>query len=314
MKYLNFLSTIVVSSLLFTACGGGGDSTPTPAAGGSTRLAQSDIQTTGSLGSLTLLSSDSDAKQVMVFADAVLNATSSIGGGSTLPDTAACRTSGSLTASTTKLASRVGYANGDQLLVTFSNCNSGSGLVLNGSLRMTAQGTIANVGSAYDIRYNASMTNLSFRTASLTTTLTGGMDINSSNTVSAFTVPANQSLTSTLNSGSTPVSTTYRAGTTARSVDTVSPNTASRKLDGTVVIATSSSQLTFDVATPTAFAGTTSSGRFIPNTGVMTFRQSGGPLNASISVSGNTATVSGDTDGDGSLDLSFATTWTALTF
>jgi hypothetical protein len=305
----------VVSSSLLAACGGGGDSAPTPTTSSSTTpYTQAQIQSTASLGALTLLSSDSDAKDVMSFADAILSSTSSIGGGSTLPDTAACTSGGSLTASVTKSGSRTGYASGDQLLVTFSNCNFGNGLVINGAIRTTAQGTISNLGSSYDIRYNASLTNFSLRTSTLTTTLTGSIDVNSSNTVSAFTVPANQNLTSTIVTGSTTTSTSYRAGTTMRSVDTASPNTASRKLDGTVVISAAGSQLNFDVATPTAFSGTTSSGRFVPNTGSMTFRQSGGGINASISVSGNTVTVSGDTDGNGTQDLSFTTTWTALTF
>ena len=217
----------------------------------------------------------------MVFGDALLNGTSTTAGGSTLPGVEVCSGGGTLTSSVSKSGSRVSDATGDQLLVSFSNCSL-SGLVFNGSMRLTAQGTISNVGSTYNIRYIATLTNWSVRSSSLTTTMGGNMDINSSKTVSAFTVPANQSLsvTNTVSSGT--ATTSYRAGTTARSVDTESPNTASRKLDGTVVVSTSSGQLAFDVATPTAFAGTTSSGRFAPNTGVMTFRQSGGTLTASV--------------------------------
>lgn len=314
LKHLNFLPVLLASTLLLAACGGGGDSTPAPASAGTTRLTQTDIQTTASLGALTLLGADSDAKTVMAFGDSLLNGTSTVGGGSTLPGLEACTGGGTLTSSVTKSASRVGYAAGDQLLVTFSNCSL-SGLVFNGSMRLTAQGTISNVGSSYDIRYVATLTNWSIRSSSLTTTISGSMDINSSNTVSAFTVPANQSLSSTNTTTSSGTATTsYRAGTAVRSVDTASPNTASRSLTGSVVVATGGTQLTFDVATPTAFSGTTSNGRFLPNTGTMTFRQSGGGLNASVSVSGNTVTVSGDTDGNGTQDLSFTTTWTAITF
>ncbi|XVJ70252.1 MAG: hypothetical protein HEQ39_11815 [Rhizobacter sp.] len=258
-----------------------------------------------------MINTDSFAKLVIAFGDSLLKGESTRASSSRLPAVAACD-SGTFLFSVTKSGSRLGLDAGDSLLIIFSNC-SFSGLVFNGSMRLTAQGNISNVSSAYNIRYLATMTNWSVRNGSLTTTTSGNMDINSSNTAIAFTVPTNQSVTSASTVSSGTVTSIYRAGTTALSVDTISPNTASRKLDGTVVVSTSSGQLTFDVATPTAFAGTTSGGRFEPNTGAMTFRQPGGTSNASISISGNTATVSGDTDGNGTPDLSFTTTWAALT-
>jgi hypothetical protein len=314
LKHFNSLSTLVVSSFLLAACGGGGggDSAPAPAAAGSARLTQSDIQTTARLGALTLLTSDLDAKLLASVGGESFISLSTFSSASTSPRSAPCTNGGTLSVSVTKSATRVGFAAGDQLLIGYSNCNL-SGTVLNGSMRLTALGTISSVGSIYDIRYAATLTNWSIRTTS-TTTFSGNADINYSNTVTAMTVPANQSLSISFTGSSGTSTTTHRAGTSTRSVDTASPNTASRSLNGSLIFTNNAGQFNLDVSTVTAFTGTTSSGRFVPNTGTMTLRQSGNGSNASVSVSGNMVTVGGDTDGNGTQDLSFTTTWTALTF
>jgi hypothetical protein len=310
-------STITIAAL--TACGGGGGDS-----GGSTvKYTQADIKNTATLGVLTSVVSGDKVGAAMAFLGGVIQGFSTDPGGSRSVPAASCASGGagggSLTASVTKTAVRTGLAVGDSISYTFANCVFGSsGLTFNGTVKLTAQTEAINLDSAnYQVSYQAGMTGFSMKSGTTTANFGGTANVVSSltsNTTSSgtFTVPTGQTFSAVVTGGSSgPFSMDFAAGTTFTGTEVSSPNTATRKLDGTVNVGTTGAAVPLVITTPAALSGTTTSGLFVGTFGVVNTKASN--LATSVSISGTNASVSGDTDGNGSLDLVFSTTWTALT-
>lgn len=309
-------STTAIAVL--TACGGGGDS-----GGSSVKYTQADVKNTATLGVLTSVVSGDKVGAAMAFLGGVLQGFSTDVNGSRSVPTVSCASGGagggSLTASVNKTAVRTGLAVGDNITYTFANCTFGStGLTFNGTVKLTAQNEAANLDSAtYQVSYQASLTGFSMKSGTTTTNFSGIANVVSSltsnNTSSgSFTVPTGQTFSAVVTGGSGgPFSMDFAAGTTFTGTEVTSPNAATRKLDGSVSVGTTGAAVPLVITTPAALSGTISSGLFVGTFGVVNTKAPN--LATSVSISGTNASVSGDTDGNGSLDLVFSTTWTALT-
>ena len=300
-------SAIALSAL--AGCGGGGDD----AGSGPTKYRESDVKNVVTLGAIASGMTGDRVGPALSFLGGILQGLSLDAGGSRSTGTTSCATggsgSGTLSAVVTKSAVRAGMAVGDQVTYTFTNCVfANASFTFNGTVKLTAQTDAVNLNSAtYQVGYSATFTSFSVKAGALTTTLGGTANavssLTSGNAASGtFTVPAGQSLTAVISGGAAgPFSLTYG-----------SPNSASRKLDGAVSAGASGATAPLTIATPVTLTGTLSNaGQFSATSGVLNTKSS--DLATSVTFSGTGATVSGDSDRNGSLDLVFQSSWAALT-
>jgi hypothetical protein len=301
-----------------SACGGGGDSgTPTPAAG--VKYTQSDLFSVAQISALTVDGSGSSIKRATDYLGAFLQGFSTDPLGSR-SSSVSCVINGAGTGTATstisKSAVRVGLAVADQISTTYTNCDFGGlGFVLNGTVKLTAQSAAANlVANNYQVSYEAILTGFSIKQNGVTTNYSGIVNAVSSQTngnssSASITVPTGQSFSVTIPN----LTTVYASGAALVANESVSPNSANRKLDGNLSYVTAPGTLQIAVSTPTLLAGTiNAAGRFIATSGTFNARDTIRNITTSTTVSGNNASVSGDTDGNSSLDFVFSTPWTQL--
>lgn len=314
-SFFKFTASVMAAATLM-ACGGGGE-------GGvdSPKYSQADVKNVALLGaSSAALTGDRVGSILYFFGDLLQIFSTDTGGSRSGPTTSCAGTEGgggTLTFNVTKSAVRTGLAVGDQISYTLTNCSFRSGgPVTNGTFVLTAQSAATNLNEdTYQVGYRVFATKFSFVNGGTTTTLSGTVDASSAlsadNTdTQRFTVASGQELTAFFGTGSSVGFITYSPTTTFVSTDTASPNSATRKLDGPLTMGTASGSVAVDVVTPTTLAGNMSAGRFVATSGQVNAKTT--DLATSTSISGNTVTVSGDSDRNGSLDLVFSTTWTGL--
>jgi hypothetical protein len=306
----------VTSLVALAACGGGGDSPPLA------KYSQTDIKNVAALGVLTTAITGDKVGFDLGFFAGFLQGLSTDTGGSRTVTNASCVINGSgggtLTTTITKSAVHTGLIAGDQVTLTAVNCTvGGTSQTINGTAALTAQSTVVStVSGTFKLSYQADLSNFSVKTSASTTNAIGVInavyELTGNNSVAqSFTVPAGHAFAASVATGSNLFVMSYDAATTFASTDVISPNSASRKLDGTLTAGTTAATVPLVVATPTALSGTTTSGLFVATSGAINTKSN--DLPTSITFSGNTATVSGDTDGNGSLDLTFLSSWAALT-
>lgn len=327
---------LLASVSVLAGCGGGSDSpapppplsvivpSPAPApVAGPASFSRDNIQAVASLGALTTLFTGSgDGPIFMTAASTNFLLTDSTFTSGSSTDTFSCvingQGAGSLAVTTTKSATRIGYAVGDSVRLVYSNCRPGTSTVIrNGTINLTAQSAISNLAATSNsLSYQAVATNFTAEiTAADRSTYNGMMNVTSQTTSasaanSGFSIPTGQSYR-VLYRGLTY---TYLGGTTYRATAATAPANFTRKLDGDVNLNLSSTPGTtigLTIQTPTALASISST--FVAIAGTVATRDVLQNLATSVTVNGTAATVSGDTDRNGSLDLVFVTTWAALT-
>jgi hypothetical protein len=309
----------LLMALVLSACGGGGDAgSPEPANG--TKYTQDDIKSVAAAGLVpaTFILTDNGAG-IGVLGGFLVSRTSQTGG-STGPVVESCVVNGnghgSLTYSVTKSAFRTGFAAGDQVVVTFNDCDRGGGIVNNGTATFTATNNLANLSTAsFDYGVDVRMTNFSARYRSslatfdgVATLITKFLSSNLSLT-QKLAVPAGQTLRVTLNN-----QVLEYAGGASVSIALVSiPNSATTRLDGDVKVTNAGKTVALSASTPITLSGSTNAaGQFLATSGTIAVKDTARNIATSTTVSGNNTSVSGDTDGNGSLDLTFSTTWLSL--
>jgi len=317
--FKNALSLLPLLAL--AACGGGGSSDAGPPNSvPAMNSTQTELQQLAALGVATLSTTHGLTQQDLPYlSGAVANLGSDVGGTRVLSITSC--SAGTATISVVKSASRTGLVAGDQATFTYDRCNiGGNGLLLNGKVVVTAQGAVTPAsGGNFSVNYAAVMTGFSTTFNGVTRTYDGALSISSSvvnaTTYSTrFAVPAGQRFTSLLTGPAAPMSFSYGPETTFVSVDNVISKSATRKLDGNFNIrGTNTPILPLLISTPTALTGTTSNTNiFTATAGTINTTSTTQNVATSTTVNGANATVSGDTDKNGSLDLTFTIPWTAL--
>ena len=322
-SYFKLVSTCVALAAL-SACGGGGgdDSVAT-----TNIYSQANVKNVAGLGALVLQITDSRTVSGMSFlgGSVAALATDDAAGAQTV--SIVC-SSGTGSAKVTKPVAHVGLKQDDEVLFVYDRCVGANGFLLNGTAKLTLKDT-ASVASSGDLSANfkADVTDFEVTTNGSSLRYEGQFDFDFSTTDSlnsssgTFTVPSGQALTVEGMTGTTSVFTvTYGEGLTFEAADVSAPNSATRKFSGSVVAAIPaypSGTLTF--ATPTALTGVrVAAGNnvaFSPSAGVFNVSlasQGTQTLPTSTTINANGVTVSGDSDGNGSLDLVFNTTWQAL--
>lgn len=310
----SILTTLCISSFL-AACGGGGDDNPAPP-----KYTRNDIARTAGAGiAVHLITGARTAFLPNFFGAMIQSLAADTGGSRTLPLTC---TSGSGSLQLSKATPHVGLTVGDALKLTFNNCMSDLGTV-NGSATLTLRNTVAPVTTPdFNAQFDAVMSLFSIKvsnaTLSTTDTYEGTASIqtvsaNSLNSITSnFTIPSGKTLTLRADTAGSLVTLEYLSATSMSVSDTRSPNSGTRKVDGTVRISTGPDTRTLAIKGLTPVAGTVSSGAislFTPTSGVIDTTDVGANIATSATLSGINTQVSGDTDRDGSKDMTF----TALT-
>jgi hypothetical protein len=333
--------SFVAAALTLTACGGGDDPAPAPVAtqtpapaptptpapspapATGTKFTKAQVLEVAQLGTLVGVLTEQRGLFMVDFQVGTLIAFSALAGGST-SDNVSCSAGGSAVRTAARAAPRTGLAVGDSLTVAYSNCRSQSTvngavqiLVINGTVKMTAESDMANLAVAdHDVRFTTTMTNFSLQenTAAATVfngTLTAGRLASNGNVATtSFAVPTGGAYTVNVSG----VNIRFEPMAKAVFGRTLSNNGGSLSLDGATITTTAGApaplSLTFKTTTP--LAGNTAKGYVVPAAGSMNVTDPSKTLATSIAYSGTVATVSGDTDKDGTLDLTFSSTWAEL--
>ena len=340
---MNQLYKLISSTAVITVlagCGGGGDGAepttvnpsaapvatapatadPTTAAPtasspatSTSKYSQADIQSVVNQGLTATYFAVSRGGLGLAYLGGLLSGFSNVVAGSTPPTEIVCAAPGSYNYSFTKSEVRAGFEVGDQLTLSYSNCWIGSFLI-NGRVTLTLQSALASSSFIeYDIHYEAEFSDFSIQVGDITAELTGLANVNSKlvgfNAVTQqMSVPLGQTVT--IQSGNTKME--FKGGSTLYGNEVNSPNSASYGLNGDIDVIRGGKLYALSMSTPTLLGGSTSSGIFLANSGVVITKDKTLQLATSVTFNDSYATVSGDTDGDDILDFSFISSWTAL--
>jgi len=312
---VKIISASIGLALLAACGGGGGDTNSTP----TTIHTQADVLTVASLGVLSVSLTGADIAPDLGVLGALVQGLSSVASGSLAVPASSCidngAGSGTFGVTLSKSGTYTGFNAGDQISLNFDNCDFGGiGYVINGPVTLTLQSAAVNLTSdTYSVGFQADTTGLSTALGGVAVAYTGTANVttgttNGTTNSANFTVPAGKSFTANVTGSSGALSLVYNSGTTFFATDVASPNSASRALNGSV----STGGVALVISTPTALAGTTSSGAFVASSGVINTKATAMDLATSTTLSGLMASVNGDTNGDDTLDLAFQSTWLIL--
>lgn len=316
-------STLFIAAL--AACGGGGDDSTATNPGTApttvpTKYTQADVQNITSLGLAAIAGGNNRAGRVAFHLSSYLINFSTTTGGSVTANNQSCVVSGAgsgtYSYSVTKSANRMGLASGDQVSMTFSRCDyGGNGFIDDGSVTLTARSAIANASPGiFDVSFDANLIDYELPGGFTKTKYSGLINAavnkaSANSVITSFTVAPAQTFTQTTGD----VWVAYAAGTTGTVTQISSPNNISYKLEGQAdVHALEGSTRTLLIATPTPLAGPIVAGQLSPASGVINVKDTTRNITTSTTFSGPAASLSGDTDGNGSLDLVFNSSWAKL--
>ena len=320
MKNVVKLVGACVAIELLTACGGGGDDS----VASTKSYSQAEVKTAASLGAAVIEVTGERTLSGMGYLSGAL-------AGLSIDDAASSQTvalpcaSGTGSAKVTKATAHAGFIKDDEIEFIYNKCAFANGDLLNGAAKLTLKDAASFASSGgWSANFKAHATGFEVTTNSATLRYQGDFEfiqrttngLNSS--VETFTVPSGYVLAVNALTGTTSAFVlSYGPGLTFEAGDVTSPNSATRKITGPVVATLPrlpSGRLTF--ATPTTLTGTrTAANLFLPIAGVFNVSvesQGSQTLATSTTVNTGGVTVSGDSDGNGSLDLVFNATWAAL--
>ena len=301
IKYCYCLPGAAVVCLLMSGCGGGGgdDSAAPPLP----KHSQEEVINVAKTGVWMNAVAGKKLVAAPAFFGGFLQAMGSdVTPGGTAP--APCRT-GTGTTRINKLSPHVGLLTGDEATLTYNQCDLG-GIVVNGTAKLTLKANVVD-STSYDINtyFDAVLTSFATTYQNATDTLTGAatMRLTFTNSLSSMTlniaVPPAQTLAlDTLVSGS-PLRVEYAAGATFANNESATPDTVSRKLDSTLRLQYRGLTENYNIKTPIALSGTS----IAFNSGTVESQSIEGNLATSTTISGINAQISGDTDQNGSKDL-----------
>jgi hypothetical protein len=327
-------SALALSVLtLVSACGGGGGGsttqTPAPTPVAQVTFGQAEASPLAGVSLLTaeLMLSQKQLEHAF-FAGLIKGFANSPSGGSSPAGTVTCVTaaggSGTLTASITKAGTYAGLATGDQLNISFNACNFGGGaLTLNGNSLLTSRGNYSSLSTNFLALYTVRNTNFDmilgtskFRMNG-TETVTFDAIANGENYPQITTDVATTAAVSFFSpSTATAPTLTYTASSPVRMVSkTTVTNTFTSSLDGPLSVASGTSVIPMEFATPAQFAGNinTVTGRPTPTAGTLRVKDTSANHLTETTIQGLSAVLKADTNGDGVLDAAYNTTYVALT-
>jgi hypothetical protein len=321
---------------LITLCTGTGTGTAPPASGTSTTApapapyTQGEAQAVAGVGFLgfELIAQQAQIEQpaLAYFTQGFLSQNTVLG--STGPTTASCASAtaggGTLTVTVTKSGTYAGLKTNDKIDVTFTNCDSGAGNVQNGRLVLTAQADYANLGalnSGFKFNYQLSSINYAQTIGTARFVANGVQNVQFDSTASATYPKLSSSIVSAYsNKAFSPASATtpglevsINAGTTLTNQFTSAGANYSATVDGGVGLTTPGGAIAMAYATTTPITGAVVSGRLVPAAGVLRVKETTLNLQTESTVQGSMVQVKADTNRDGTLDLTFSTTYSLLT-
>jgi hypothetical protein len=305
------VSTLAMATLAACGGGGGGDSGPQPY-----KYSASDVQNTATIGVAATERTGMSANDIVEILGAVVDSLAFSTSGSQQTAVSLC-SSGTTTADVLKPGVYTGFAVGDQVTLTFSNCTvSGTANVLDGVAKLTLQTPVFYSATDYSIGLLAELTDVVQSSSNSAMKHNGVLSIQASLVGNAawtnsFAVTAGNTFQfAQTAAGATPYQMSFGPGTTFSATDTANPATSTRKLDGLVTVTTSAGAFPVIIATPTALSGSKATGAFVASAGVIDTTATLENMATTTSFNGATAHITGDSDGNGSqetvLDVSSA--------
>ncbi len=197
---------------------------------------------------------------------------------------------------------------GDEIVFNYNKCVT-SKFTLSGTAKVTLRANVQPSATGdLNTNFDVLLTLFSIATSTAFDIFDGTANMKSSSTGSLntitneFTVPAGQTLTFATSTSRFD----YLGGTSYSETDSVAPNSVSSRLDGTLRIQQTLETRNYSIKTLSPLVGTFSSaGAFTPTSGVIESTHVERNLATSTTISGINAQVSGDTDQNGSKDLTF---------
>jgi hypothetical protein len=322
---------------LVSACGGGGGGDSTPATQQPAAVAplvnygQTEAKSVAGLGliSVELLTMQLQIEQAF-FASFLQSFTTGTPSGSTAPVTVSCVLptggNGSITVSVAKAGVYTGLKAGDSVDLTFNSCTLGSaGIMLNGRAVVVPSADYANLGANFAVQYKLTTTNFN-----MTDFSSGGEQLRSTGEqlVKYDAIAAGPNFPDV----STVISTSYTFShyptSTSSAADIIyvlSPlvslaqrqtasGTFTSRIAGNISVDGAGSSIFLNFLTLAPITGNMVAGRPLPTAGALRVKDTGLNLLTETTIQGLSATVKADSNGDGTLDLNFNTTYVALTY
>jgi hypothetical protein len=324
---LQFASTTLLASLL-SACGGGGGDAPAPAPVAATTkiYGQVDAKAVAGLGFLTneFLFLQTLSEHAF-FASLIQGYSTEAASGSSPAVTESCATggvgSGSITVSTSKAGVYVGLQTNDSLSFAFDACDFGDGVLLGGNAVIVSKGNYANLPANFLVQYGLTTNNFDINLGKEKLRSNGVQSVKFDGTVAGTSYPE---VTSTVGTSyavslfsplTTPVpklAIGFNAGASLYAKYTAT-NTFVSKVDGVITASTSTGDVPLSLSTAVPLSGSVTGGRPIPTAGTLRVKSAVLNLQTETMVQGTSAQLKADSNGDGTLDLTFNTTYIALT-
>lgn len=323
------ISGVVAATICLAACGGGGDSQTADPAPNPTAVSPGASQPVAStpVTAVTQMEAEGVARQGvaatafggshvgvgLALLGGAASAFSQVTAGTQSATSVPC-TTGNFTYAFVKSAIQKGFAVGDQIILNYNNCRSGT-LTVNGNATITLQtAAVALPAGDYEIRYAAKFDGITLHLGTDSWTYTGSADITSTfarstSSTQQMSVPVGQTVSVRAQSGR---GIEYSGNSLIYVQQTSSPNSAKYGLSGNVELTRDGKKYSLIVSTPTLLAGTTSTGAFVATSGFLASKDKVSGLTTSTAFNGTNASIkviSGSASGP---DQSFASTWVTL--
>lgn len=324
-------STPFIVALVACGGGGGGDDSPTPgttpATTPATKYTQADIQSVAAMGASSVALGYKGGAGLALLSAFLVPHTSRTAGseGTTVRSCGDLFQlgAGTYSYSTTKSTTRRGFGVGDQLTVTFKDCKfNGSEPVVNGTAIYAATTSLADLAANnYDYPFDVMLIGLtvSYRGINLVSDGVANMHAkflssgNATLVTQKLTVPLGQTMRLTVNGQVLE----YGGGASFIFSENSQPSgiALNTQLDGAIKFARAGQSTALVMATPTPLTGSADTQAvFTATAGTVAVKDTVRNMATSTTLNGTTASISGDTDGNGSLDLIFNSSgWAALT-
>lgn len=324
------LSTAFIS--LLAACGGGGDDggngeVPATSSNGNTqKYTQAEVQSVAATTALSVSAGYRGGVGTALLGSFFAQQTSRLAG-TEASTVKSCGdlfslSAGTYTFTTTKSTVRRGFDIGDKFTVTFNNCKfNGSEPIVNGTAIFVATKSVADLAvSDYEYPYDLMLTGLTVSYRGINLRWDGAANMESKFKASTNTVLVTQKLTVPLGQklqlmvdGQT---LEYGGGATFLFTENsqVGKATLSAQLNGSVKFTRSGQTTPLEVNTVTPLFGSTDGqANFSATAGTFNAKDTTRNLPVRATFNSTAASIDGDTDGNGSLDLNVTSSWATLT-
>jgi hypothetical protein len=230
-----------------------------------------------------------------------------------------CARSGTASTAITKTSARAGFQVGDTITITFNACASAT-FTRQGVVRVVPLAPINPATTAFDLNYEATLTDYSITTTATNLRIThaGKVRVSDALVNNGTRIDTVYTFNEAYVTNGSDYGLDFSPGMTIESQGTVATSATARTIKGSATVRYPAGTVQalsgglYALSTQPALVGAISSdGFYTPTSGLLAITSPSG-TKIQIELNGGFATVRGDTDRDGVFETSFTSTWQSL--